>query len=35
MQLKMPSNKHKLNSTTFGIENADIRLAYITLIKGQ
>ena len=35
MQLKTPSNKHKLNFTTIGIENADIRLVYITLIEGQ
>ena len=35
MQLKTPSNKLKLNFTTIGIENADTRLTYITLIKDQ
>ena len=35
MQLKTPSDKHKLNFTTIRIENADTRLAYITFIKDQ
>ena len=35
MQLKTPSNKHKLSFTTTWIESAVTRLAYITFIKGQ
>ena len=31
MQLKTPSNKDKLNFMTIWIENANTRLAYITL----
>ena len=35
MQLKTPSNKHKLSFTTIQIENADTRLADTPFIKGQ